>query len=72
MTEKEKLYLIEETLELEKDSLTPDIVLTTLEQYDSLGKITLIAMFDDQFNKTITGEDVRNFMTVGDILALMQ
>ncbi len=71
MTEKEKLNLIEDTFELEKDSLTSDVLLESLEQYDSLAKLTLIVMFDDNFNIKITGENVKQFKSVGDIIKLM-
>ena len=72
MTEQEKLALIEETLELDEGTLTPDTVLADLDEYTSMAKLSLIVMFDDEFEKKITGAEVKAFQTVADILALME
>lgn len=72
MTEQEKLALIEETLELDEGTLTPDTVLADLDEYTSMAKLSLIVMFDDEFEKKVTGTEVKSFQTVADILALME
>ena len=72
MTNQEKLALIEETLELDEGTLTPETVLTDLEEYTSMAKLSLIVMFDDEFEKKITGAEVKAFETAADIMALME
>ncbi len=72
MTNQEKLALIEEILEMDEGTLTEDTVLAELDEYTSLAKLSLIVMFDDEFDKKITGADVKSFKTVADILALME
>ncbi len=72
MTEQEKLALIEETLELDEGTLTPDTILADLDEYTSIAKLSLIVMFDDEFEKKITGAEVKSFQTVADILSLME
>ena len=71
MTEKEKLALLEETLEMDEGSLTPEKLLDDVEEYDSVAKLSIIVMMEDEFNKKIDSETVKSFVKVGDILALM-
>lgn len=72
MAEQEKIALIEETLELDEGTLTAETVLADLDGYDSMAKLSLIVMFDDEFDKKVTGAEIKAFTTVGDILALME
>ncbi len=69
MTDKEKIALIEEALELDEGTLTPDTVLDDVDEYDSMAKLSLIVLFDDEFGKKLTGDEVKSFKTVADILA---
>ncbi len=68
MTNEEKILLIAETLDIESNLLTPDTVLATLAEYDSMGKLSLIVLCDETFNKKLSGEQIKAFNTVGDIL----
>lgn len=69
MTEQEKIALLEETLDLDEGTLTPDTVLDDVDEYDSMAKLSLIVLFDDEFGKKLTGDEVKSFKTVADILA---
>jgi len=71
MTEKEKLALLEDMLELEEGTLAPETELASIEEYDSMAKLSLIVLFDEECGKKLTGEEIRTFKTVGDILASM-
>lgn len=71
MTQEEKIALLEETLELDEGTLTPETVLSSIEQYDSMAKLSLIVMMDDECDKKLTGEQIREFKTVQDILNFM-
>ena len=68
MTEQEKIALLEDMLELDEGTLKPETELATIEEYDSMAKLSLIVLFDDEFGKKLTGEEIRTFKTVGDIL----
>lgn len=72
MTEKEKLALLEETIEADEGTLSPDMDLDDVDEYDSMTKLSIIVMMEDEFDKKLTAEDVRAFKTVGDILKLME
>ena len=67
MTEKEKLALLEEMLELEEGTLMPETALSSIDEYDSMAKLSLIVLFDDECGRKLTGEEIRSFKTVGDM-----
>lgn len=72
MTEQEKIALLEETLEIDEGTLTADTLLEDVDEYDSMAKLSLIVMMDDEFEVKLTGDMIKGFKTVGDILAVME
>ncbi|NBK98813.1 MAG: acyl carrier protein [Erysipelotrichia bacterium] len=72
MTKQEKLALLEETFELEEGELKEDMSLSELENWDSMTKLSLIVLMDDEFEKKLTGEQIKGFITVKDILDFME
>ena len=72
MTNEEKLHMIEDVLELGENTLTPEMVLADIEEYDSMSKLSLIVMIDDECHKKLTGEQLREFVTVQDVLDFME
>ena len=71
MTEKEKLAKLEETMELDEGTLTPEMALDDIDEYDSMTKLLLTVMFQADFGKEVTPEQLKGFETVADILAMM-
>ena len=71
MTEEEKIALLEDMLELDNGSLQPETELSSVDEYDSMAKLSLIVMMDDEFSKKLSGEQIRQFKTVQDILDYM-
>ncbi len=71
MTQEEKIAMLEDMLELDGGSLKPEMNLEDIEEYDSMAKLSLIVMMDDEFSKKLTGEQIREFKTVNDILNYM-
>lgn len=67
-----KLALLEETLDTDEGTLKPETVLDSLESWDSLAMLSLIAVLDEEFNKTISGKELKALKTVADILAYME
>ena len=67
-----KLALIEEALDVEEGSLKPETPLDDVEEWDSIAMLSLIAMLDDEFGKTISGKELKALKTVADILAWME
>ena len=71
MTNEEKIALLEDMLELEAGALTPETVLAEIDEYDSMAKLSLIVLMDDECGKKLTGEQIREFKTIQDILDFM-
>ncbi|MCQ2497595.1 MAG: phosphopantetheine-binding protein [Lachnospiraceae bacterium] len=71
MTEREKLAMLEEMLELEEGALNVDMELDDIEEYDSMSKLSLIVLMEDEFGVKLDANTIRGFKTVGDILKLM-
>lgn len=72
MTNKEKLNLLEELLDIEKNTLIEDTRLNDLSEWDSMATIATIAMFDSDFGKIVTSDDVKGFVTIKDIMDKME
>lgn len=69
---KQKLALIEEVLDTDEETLTPETDLSDLDGWDSIAGLSLIVMLDEHFNKTVTGKQIKAMKTVADILAYME
>ncbi|MFY0672412.1 MAG: acyl carrier protein [Bacteroidia bacterium] len=71
MSEKEILNQIEEVLELDENTLKKETELSNIEEFDSMAKLSLIVMSDDDFGKKLTAEQINDFVTVGDIVKFL-
>ena len=71
MTEREKLALLEDMLELDEGDLSVDKALEDIDEYDSMAKLSLIVLMEDEFGVKLTGDIIKGFETVGDIVVLM-
>lgn len=69
---KEKLALIEEVLDVEEGSLTPETLLADVDEWDSIAALSLIVMLDEQFDKTVSGAQIKALESINDILAYME
>ena len=69
---KEKLALIEETLDVDEGSISPETALADVDEWDSIAALSLIVMLAEEFEKTTTGDEIRALVTVNDILAYME
>lgn len=72
MTKEKKLCLLEEMLEISEGTLKAEMELTEVENWDSMAKLSLIVMIDEEFGKRISAENIKELKTVEDILDLMQ
>lgn len=68
----EKLLLLEETLELDEGNLQPEMVLSEIDGYNSMAKLALIVLMNDEFEKKLTSDQIKKFITVQDILDYMK
>ena len=72
MTRKEIIEMIEEMLDVEDGSLNEESNLSEIPEYDSMTKLSLIVMCDDEFGKRLTGERMVEFSTIKDILDFIE
>lgn len=71
MTNEEKIAMLEDMLELDGGSLKPEMDLNDIAEYDSMAKLSLIVLMDEECGKKLTGEDIQRFKLVKDILDFM-
>lgn len=51
--------------------VTAETELHNLPEWDSLASLGVIVMFDTEYNKTISGDDIKKCVTVGDLHKLL-
>ncbi len=71
METKKFLRKLEETLEVEENSLETQTNLNDLVEYDSLAVLSIIAMVDEEFDKKIPGKDFQSVTTVKSLMDLI-
>ncbi|MCI8288034.1 MAG: acyl carrier protein [Lachnospiraceae bacterium] len=71
MSDKEKLAMLEETFDVDAGTLSADMELDGIEEYDSMTKLSLIVMIEEEFGKKLSGTEIKEFKTVQDILNIM-
>ena len=67
MTNEEKIALIEEVMDLDEGTLNEDSVLDDYDEWDSLSKLSLIALAKKEFGLVLKTENIKEFKTVSDI-----
>lgn len=71
MDKNKKIELLADLFEVEQSEIVEAIDLNNFEPWDSMSKLSLIVLMDDECGKKLTGEQIRSFKTIGDILAFM-
>lgn len=72
MTNVEKLHMLEDMLELDEATLNEELELSDLDEWNSMARLSLIVLMDDEFNKKLSASKIKEFKTVGDILNFME
>lgn len=71
MSNQEKIALLEDMFEMEEGTLSPEMKLDEIENWDSMMKLTLIVMMDEECGKTLKSDDIKGFKTIQDIMNYM-
>lgn len=71
MSNEKKLELIEEVFDVEPGTLTSGMELSSIDEWGSLTKLSLIVMIDDECGKTLTNDDIKVLNTIQDIMDVM-
>jgi len=72
MSNKEKLLLLEEIMDIDEGTLAEDTVLSEIEEWDSIAILSFIAMMDEEFGKTVKGVEIKSFVTAKDAMDIME
>lgn len=71
-SKEEILNELEEVFDMDEGALSIDMTLDSVDEFDSMAKLSLIVMCDDDFGKKLTAEQLNEFKTVGDIVVFLQ
>jgi acyl carrier protein len=71
MKTKEFIENLKEALEFEKVSLTTETNLKTIDGYDSMSVMTIIAFVDEHFSKKLTAQQLASITTVKSLMELI-
>ena len=72
MENAKKLELLTALFELEEGDLQPETVLNDLPEWDSMAKLSLIVLMDDECGKTLKNDQIKTFKTVQNIMDYME
>lgn len=72
MNTQEKLAALEDIMELDEGTLKPEMSLTEVEEWDSLAALSFVVLLGDEFQRKISGKEIRAFQTVQDMLNVME
>lgn len=72
MSDVEKIALLAECMELNADELKLEELLDSYDEWDSVTALSFIAMVDEKFKRTLTGQQVKAIKTVAEAIALME
>jgi acyl carrier protein len=71
MTNQEKIAMLEDMMELEKGTLQENGMLSDVVEWNSLAKLSFIALMDETFGKKVSADEMKQFKSVKDILNFM-
>lgn len=54
----------------ERSALTPETTFKDLDEWDSMTALMLIALFDEKYDKKITGNDIKQANTLNDLFEI--
>lgn len=72
METQEKLAALEDIMELDEGTLKPEMHLEDIEEWDSLSALSFVVLLGDEFDRKISGQEIRAFETVQDMLNVME
>ena len=67
----EKKQLLADLFDVDIEEIQENVALQDFEAWDSMSKLSLIVLMDDECGKKLTGEQILEFETIGDIIDFM-
>lgn len=72
MTIQEKLQIIADALGTETTNVQPGVLLEDIEEWDSMGVISVISMLDKMFGVNLNMNEIAALRSIDDILEYMK
>lgn len=67
MKSQEVLKYLEEIMEMDEGTLSENMILADIDEWDSLSRLSLLADAEEKFQKQVDNETIKKFETVKDI-----
>lgn len=61
------INIVKEALDIEEETIDLNTQFDSLDTWDSLGKLSLIALIDESFNVQIPDKEFNSFQTIEDL-----
>ena len=71
MDNAKKIELLEEMLDVDPGTLKPEMMLEEMDEWDSMTKLSLIVLMDEECGKKLTSVEIKQFKTIQDIMNFM-
>lgn len=68
MSNEEKMEFIAESVEMEVEELTPDMVLEDLDNWDSVAVLSVISIINEKFDRYPDATEILGYKTIGDLM----
>lgn len=68
MNTQELIGLFAEALEVDESALTPETRIADVEEWNSIGWLTIMSMVDEQLGVQIESKAIRGFTTVQEVI----
>jgi hypothetical protein len=72
MNMQEFIQAFEEALELPGGQITPDTLLSSITRYDSMGRLSVMAMADTKLGVVLDADAMERCRTISDLHVLVQ
>ena len=66
------INIVKEALDIEEETIELNTQFDSLDTWDSLGKLSLIALIDESFNVQISDKEFNSFQTIDDLYTALK
>ena len=71
MSVQEKIALLEDMLEVDEGTLTEDMMLEDIDEWNSLAYLSFSVLLSDEFDKKVPASEIKTYQSVKDLLEVM-
>lgn len=71
MLVQEKIALLEDMLEVDEGTLTEDMALDEIDEWNSLAYLSFSVLLSDEFDKKVPAAEIKNYTSVKELLEIM-